>query len=82
MQAHSSVKKACMIAGISNTRTLPTTAQSSWALQPGTLQHAIEQDLQAGLLPAFLCATVGTTSTAAVDPVRQLGEVARQHNIW
>ncbi|CAN6349651.1 unnamed protein product [Urochloa humidicola] len=43
---------------------------------------AVERDLAAGLVPLYLCATVGTTGVAAADPVRELGEVARRHGMW
>lgn len=71
-----------MIAGISRCRLLPTTAEDDWALNPATLSAAIEEDLAAGLLPFFLSATIGTTSSCAVDPVRALGEITQQHGLW
>jgi len=81
-QAHSSCKKATMIAGITNLRVLKTEESAAWALQADTLQQAIEQDLQAGLVPFYVFATAGTTSTATVDDLRGLATVSKPHNIW
>ncbi|KAL3137675.1 hypothetical protein ABBQ38_004950 [Trebouxia sp. C0009 RCD-2024] len=81
-QAHSSVKKATMIAGVTHLRALKTEEADEWALQAATLQQAVRQDLQEGLIPFYLCATVGTTSTATVDDLRGLGTVSKQHNVW
>ena len=35
-----------------------------------------------GLTPVFVCATVGTTSSNAIDPVRAIGEICREHGLW
>ena len=71
-----------MIAGVPHLRILKTAESDDWALQADTFQQAIQQDLQEGLIPFYLCATVGTTSTATVDDLRGLGTVANQHDIW
>ncbi|KAI4965461.1 hypothetical protein ZWY2020_054536 [Hordeum vulgare] len=36
----------------------------------------------AGLVPLFLCATVGTTQTTAVDPIGELCAVTAPHGVW
>ena len=82
LQSHSCVTKACMITGIAHCRLLPTTAEEEWALNPDVVSAAVEEDLAAGLIPFFLCATVGTTSSCAVDPLRQLGEISQRHGLW
>ncbi|KAE8679721.1 putative Tyrosine/DOPA decarboxylase [Hibiscus syriacus] len=48
----------------------------------GTFRIAIEDDMKSGLVPLFLCATVGTTPTGAVDPIAELGEVALKYKLW
>lgn len=75
-QTHSCVKKACMIAGIhlDHLRTLdvdPTTL----AIAPETVTRNITADLEKGLIPIFLCATIGTTSTTASDPIEAIGKI-------
>jgi aromatic-L-amino-acid decarboxylase len=81
-QAHSSVEKAVKIAGIGSGRLRPIDVDDTFAMRPDTLQEAIRADLDAGLLPAFVAATVGTTSSTAIDPLPAIGEICRRHRIW
>ncbi|KAK1260738.1 Aromatic-L-amino-acid decarboxylase [Acorus gramineus] len=83
-QTHSTFAKACKIAGISpsNIRTVPTSADTEFALSPELLKRQMEVDVAAGLVPLYLCATVGTTSSNAVDPVGRLADVARDYGVW
>ena len=81
-QAHSSVVKAAMIAGIGaeNVRKIPTTPEL--AMDPGALRAALDADVARGIRPALVVATLGTTSTGAMDPLRPLGELAAKHGAW
>jgi aromatic-L-amino-acid decarboxylase len=79
-QAHSSVQKACMIAGISNFRILESNKDCQ--LDRSVLLDQIKVDISKGLTPCFLCATLGTTSTSACDPLDELGLVCQENNIW
>jgi aromatic-L-amino-acid/L-tryptophan decarboxylase len=82
-QTHSALEKAGRIAGIgaSNVRVVavdPVTLE----MDPANLRALIAQDLAAGAVPTLVCATIGTTSTTAVDPVRAIGEVCRENGVW
>ena len=83
-QTHCSFFKSAKIAGISptNFRTIKTSKSHSFSLRPESLKSAIEADIKNGLIPFFLVATVGTTSTVAVDPLGPLSDVAKQYNMW
>lgn len=83
-QTHSTYTKACKIAGIfpCNIRLIPTTSDTNFSLSPAVLRGILEADVASGLIPLFLCGTVGTTSTTAIDPVKQLAEVANEYNLW
>lgn len=81
-QSHSCVKKACMIAGVEHLRLVETRAADGWALDPATLEAAMTADEAAGLHPFFLNTLIGTTSTAAVDPVAAVAAVAARHGAW
>ncbi|KAG2444680.1 hypothetical protein HXX76_001424 [Chlamydomonas incerta] len=65
-----------MIVGIDHVRLLPASPQHDWALQPEALKAAIAADVAAGLIPSFDMASIGTTSSCAVDPVAQLAAAA------
>jgi len=81
-QAHSSIEKAVKIAGLgsSNLRLVPV--DQDYAMQPDALAELIARDRENGLLPCFVCATVGTTSSNALDPVRAIGEICAREGIW
>ena len=81
-QAHSSIEKAVKIAGIGreNLRLVPVDA--GFAMRPDALAEAIAADRAAGALPFFVCATVGTTSSSAIDPVRAIGEICARESLW
>uniref|UniRef100_A0A1J3DYT9 Tyrosine decarboxylase 1 n=1 Tax=Noccaea caerulescens TaxID=107243 RepID=A0A1J3DYT9_NOCCA len=83
-QTHSALQKACQITGIhpENCRVLKTDSSTDYALRPELLQEAVSKDLEAGLIPFFLCANVGTTSSAAVDPLAALGKIAKSNEMW
>ena len=79
---HSSLEKAAMIAGIGTQNLRLIEVDETFAMRPDALEKQIETDRRAGLTPIFVCATVGTTSSNAMDPVAALGEVCRENNLW
>ncbi|KAH7545194.1 tyrosine decarboxylase [Ziziphus jujuba] len=83
-QTHSAFRKASQVAGIhpSNCRVIKTSRSTSFSLPPNALQTMICSDVEAGLIPVYICATMGTTSTTAVDPLGPICHVAKEHNIW
>lgn len=81
-QAHSSIEKATKIAGFGRSNLRLVDVDAAFAMQPEALARAIQQDQADGRTPCFVCATVGTTSSNAIDPVRKIGEICREHGIW
>ena len=81
-QTHSSVEKAVRIAGIGSDNLRLLEVDESFAMRPDRLEQAIAADQDAGRTPCFVCATVGTTSSNGMDPVRSIGEVCRRHGLW
>jgi aromatic-L-amino-acid decarboxylase len=81
-QAHSSIEKAAGIAGMGrkNLRKIPT--GPSWAMDPARLAGQIAQDRQAGRIPFFVCATAGTTSALAFDPLDEIAGICRAERLW
>ncbi|MEE9131370.1 MAG: pyridoxal-dependent decarboxylase [Phycisphaerales bacterium] len=77
-QAHSSVEKAVKIAGLGRANLRLIDVDESFAMRPQALAEAIAQDKAAGNVPCFVCATVGTTSSNGLDPVRAIGEICQQ----
>jgi len=79
-QAHSSIEKGANVAGIGHVRLIDT--DDEMAMRAPSLAAAIEADLAAGLVPLFVCGTLGTTGTTAVDPLAAIGEISRRHGLW
>ncbi|KAH6776705.1 Pyridoxal phosphate transferases superfamily protein [Perilla frutescens var. hirtella] len=83
-QTHSAFQKAAQIAGIrrNNIRAIATKKADAFALTAEALRATVESDVESGLVPLFLCATVGTTASTAVDPLGLLDAVAKEFGIW
>ncbi|MDD8026300.1 MAG: pyridoxal-dependent decarboxylase [Acidobacteriota bacterium] len=81
-ETHSSLEKGIKIAGYGreNLRLVPV--DSGFAMNPEALQGAILRDKAAGFQPAFVAATLGTTSSSAIDPLKPIGEIASRHGLW
>jgi len=82
-ESHSAGEKAVRIAGLGDAaiRVLEVDP-SSLSVTADSLRAAVAADRAAGVTPLFVLATVGTTSTTAIDPVRALGELCRAEGIW
>jgi len=81
-QTHSSVEKAALIAGIGRKNLRQIEVDAGYAMRPDLLVAQIRQDRRQGLVPFFVCATVGTTSSNAMDPLPQIGRVCREEGLW
>lgn len=81
-QAHSSIEKAIKIAGIGSDNLRLIETDENFAMNPEALAGAIKKDLAERLTPFFVCATVGTTSSNAIDPVPRIAEICREHRLW
>ena len=81
-QAHSSIEKATKIAGLGRENLRLIDVDEKFAMRPDALAAQIERDLDAGRVPCFVCATIGTTSSNAIDPVRQVAGICREHGVW
>jgi aromatic-L-amino-acid/L-tryptophan decarboxylase len=81
-EAHSSVDKAAMTLGfgLSGLRKIPT--DERMRMDPNALATAVEADRRAGAIPLAVVATVGTTSTTAIDPVPAIAEVCQREKMW
>lgn len=81
-EAHSSVDKGVKLAGYGLDWLRKVSVDATYGMRPEALAEAIDRDLAAGHLPACVVATVGTTSSTAIDPLRPIAEICRQHRIW
>jgi aromatic-L-amino-acid decarboxylase len=81
-QAHSSIEKACRIAGVGSENLRLVAVDDGFAMSAEALASAVRADLASGLKPFFVTATLGTTSSNAFDPLPAIGEICRRHDLW
>jgi aromatic-L-amino-acid decarboxylase len=81
-EAHSSIEKACMTLGLGRAGLVRVPADDVYALRPAALAAAIAADRQAGRWPIAIVATIGTTSSTAVDPVAAIADIADREGLW
>ena len=81
-QAHSAIEKNVQIAGLGRENLRLIEVDANFAMNPSTLSAQIHQDRAAGLTPFFISATVGTTSSNAIDPLAQIGPICRDNKLW
>ncbi|CAK1593272.1 unnamed protein product [Parnassius mnemosyne] len=78
-QAHSSVEKAGLI-GLVRMRYIESDENQS--MRGDKLEEAIINDKTKGLVPFWVCATLGTTGSVAFDNLREIGQVCGNHSAW
>ena len=81
-QTHSSLEKAAKIAGIGYENLRVVAVNENFAMDPEDLRRQISADRQSGNIPFFVCGTIGTTSSNAMDPLRKIGEICRHEDLW
>jgi aromatic-L-amino-acid decarboxylase len=81
-QAHSSIEKAVKIAGIGRENLRLIDVDEHFAMRTDLLAAQIEKDRQAGCVPFFVTATVGTTSSNGMDSLPEIGKICSANNIW
>ena len=81
-QAHSSIEKGVITLGLGQRglRKIPT--DSEFRMDAKALAAAIEEDKQNGFVPFCIVATVGTTSTSSIDPIREIIPIGERHAMW
>lgn len=80
--AHSSVDKAVMALGLGHENLVKVGCDARFRMRPELLERAMADDVARGMLPIAVVATVGTTSVASVDPVREVADVASRFGAW
>lgn len=81
-EAHSSLEKAVKMAGLgrASIRLVPTDANH--AIDPEAFAVLVAADKAAGIKPALVMATVGSTSVGACDPLPAIAKIAQDHEIY
>src|SRR5262245_60076763 len=81
-EAHTSVDKAVITLGLGLDGVCRVPSRADYIMDTNALRAAIVEDLARGIRPMAVVGTVGTTSTAAVDPIPELATICQEHNLW
>jgi aromatic-L-amino-acid decarboxylase len=81
-QGHSSMEKAAMVAGIGVDNLRLVDVDETYSMRPDLLEQQIQKDIDGGLTPFWVGATIGTTSSNAIDPLTDIGKVCQKYEIW
>jgi aromatic-L-amino-acid decarboxylase len=82
LHAHSALEKGARVAGLRPDRVRLVEVDDAHALRPDALAAAVDADVAAGRVPCLVMATIGTTSSLAVDPVDAIATVAERAGMW
>ena len=82
LEANHSVPKGMRLAGITPEHIRMVETGPENAMLPEALGQAIRADRAAGLIPAAVVATVGTTGSTAIDPVPAIAAICREDGVW
>jgi aromatic-L-amino-acid decarboxylase len=81
-QAHSSAEKAAIALGLGEENVIRIAIDDQFRIDVNSLRRSIADDRQNGFQPMAVIATAGTTSTASIDPIRDIGNLCREAKIW
>jgi len=81
-QAHSSIDKAVKIAGIGSDNLIKVAVNQNLEMNPDDLRIQIKKDILNGYTPLMVVVAIGTTGTVAIDPLKEIGDVASKFNVW
>ncbi|MEN8156863.1 MAG: pyridoxal-dependent decarboxylase [Bacteroidota bacterium] len=81
-ETHSSIEKAVGICGIGKKNLVKVAVDRQMRMKPGELEKRIREDLHNGLMPTAVVATLGTTGTLAVDPLKEIAAICRRYGLW
>jgi len=81
-QVHSSIDKACWVAGIGQENLVKIETDANFSMRPDALQAAIDADRAAGYVPAGLVLCTGGTAIGASDVLEPLLDIAKAENLY
>ncbi len=81
-QTHSSVEKAVKISGIGRKNLVKIPVRDDFSMDPVKLREAIISDKNIGKIPCCVVATLGTTGTTAIDPLKAIGDICNEFDVW
>ncbi|HJR08783.1 MAG TPA: aminotransferase class V-fold PLP-dependent enzyme [Pyrinomonadaceae bacterium] len=81
-QVHMSIAKAADILGLGREQVRVVETDENFRMDVRRLRERIESDLKNNCQPFCIVASAGTVNTGAVDPLKEIARVARDHDLW
>src|SRR5262249_12333940 len=81
-QAHSAAEKAAITLGIGEENVRRVATDGDFRMDVNALRETIARDVHHNFKPLAVIATVGTTSSASVDPVPEIAKICREERMW
>jgi aromatic-L-amino-acid decarboxylase len=81
-QAHSSAEKAAIALGLGEENVQRVATDVAFRMDVNALREMVTRDVHDGFKPLAAIATVGTTSTASIDPVPEIARICREFKMW
>ncbi|MGH7503196.1 MAG: pyridoxal phosphate-dependent decarboxylase family protein [Longimicrobiales bacterium] len=82
VEVHSSATRAARVLGFADDRVRRIPVDTRQRLDVCALEAALQADREAGLVPLAVVANAGATSTGAIDPLPELVDLCRRHDVW
>ncbi|MDJ0777205.1 MAG: pyridoxal-dependent decarboxylase [Gammaproteobacteria bacterium] len=81
-ECHHTIQRSAGVLGLGRASVALIACDEGKRMRVDALRRALESDLRDGILPVAIVANAGATNTGAIDPIAEIGEVARAHGIW
>jgi len=81
-EAHSAAEKAAITLGIGEENVQRVETDADFRIDVNALRETIARDVRHNFKPLAVIATVGTTSSASVDPVPEIAKICREQEMW
>jgi len=81
-ESHIVVRRAADMLGLGAEAVRLIQVDERFRMRADHLAAAIEDDLEAGVTPAAVVATAGTTQTGSIDPLPDVAELCSRHGAW
>ncbi len=81
-ECHHTIQRSCGVLGVGRHAVRPVDCDAAGRVRVDALAAAIDDDIDAGILPMAIVANAGTTNTGAIDPLAEIGALARERKVW
>lgn len=81
-ETHHTIQRSAAVLGIGRSNVREIAIDDNLRIIPAAVAEAIDADVAAGIVPIAVVANAGATNTGTIDPLRAVGDVARERGVW